>query len=112
MFSTNATIYIYTTNIEYRNIFDKSFVIKPIKDIAKADIAFVTTENELKNVLKTNPNIAIFTTNRHFLYNCQAVIGAFYWTKGRKQLIFIKNRLDKYHLKLPQEYEKYMVDEL
>jgi len=112
MFHGDSAIYVYTPNNEYKNLFDNSSYIKPIKDLFKADIAFVTTKDELSNVLKKNPKIAVFTTNRHLLYDYQAVVGAFYWTKGRKQLIFIKDRLDKHHLKLPKEYEKYMVDEL
>jgi hypothetical protein len=38
-------------------------------------------------------------------------ISALYWKKDRPQLIFIKNRLDKYKIQLPSEYKGYLVDE-
>ena len=54
----------------------------------------------------------IFVTNYHFLKISDEIVGAFYWRKGRSQLLFIKKRLQQHDITLPKEYQSFMIDEL
>ena len=54
----------------------------------------------------------IFTTDIDLFYEDERVIGAFFWQKGRPNLIFLRDRLEKYKLPLSGELEAYIEDEL
>ncbi len=41
--------------------------------------------------------------------NCQNCIGAFYWRKGRPQIILIKENLDLFNIKVNKELQNYVV---
>lgn len=54
----------------------------------------------------------LFTSSYKVLKEDQNAIGAFYWKKGRPNIIFVKSRLEYFELKLPTELKKYEVTEL
>lgn len=54
----------------------------------------------------------IFTTDIDLFYNDERVIGAFYWQKGRPNLIFLRERLEAYELPISSELQDYIEDEL
>ncbi|MEO1953887.1 MAG: hypothetical protein ABGW74_04210 [Campylobacterales bacterium] len=101
---------IYVVNKEYRSILKISKDIIVVSSPQKASIALVTNEDELINVKKSNPNLIIFATKESLLFKDSSVVGAFYWKKGRSQLIFIKDRLAKYHIKLPKNYNNFIIE--
>ena len=101
---------IYITNREYRDILRYSNKIKISDNPNKAILAIVTTKDEIDKIKHINPNIIIFATKEKLLFDNQSVIGAFYWKKGRSQLIFIKDRLDRYHIQLPDEYNQFIIE--
>lgn len=103
-------IYVYVPNKEYHQILKLSKVISIVDDINKASIAVVTDKLDLKHIKKNNPNMMLFVTKEKLLFEDKTIIGAFYWKKGRSQLIFIKDRLDKYHIKLPTEYNQFIIE--
>lgn len=117
--SSKTPIHVYTTDKEYRDVFLHSKQIVLTDTLEESDIALVTEERTLKNILyvkSTNGELdkkpVIFVTNYHLLKTSNEVVGAFYWRKGRSQLLFIKNRLKSYNIILPTEYQSFMVDEL
>ena len=117
--SSKTPINVYTTDKEYRDVFHHSKKIVLSHTLEESDIALVTEERTLKNILyvkSTNRDLdkkpIIFVTNYHFLKLSKEIVGAFYWRKGRSQLLFIKNRLKQYNISLPKEYQSFMIDEL
>ena len=117
--SPKVSIAVYTKDQEFRDVFSHSKRIFLSDKFEEADIALVTEESTLNNVLysvKVNTNDSkkpiIFVTNYHFLKMSDDIVGAFYWRKGRSQLLFIKKRLRQYDITLPKEYQRFMVDEL
>ncbi|TET87759.1 MAG: hypothetical protein E3J96_04780 [Sulfurovum sp.] len=85
----------------------------------ESDIVLITDGSTLHSVLRrnrvennTNKKPILFVTDYRFLERSTDIVGAFYWRKGRSQLLFIKNRLDKYGIVLPSEYKDFLVDEL
>jgi len=117
--SSQTPINVYTNDKEYRDVFLHSKKIVLSNTLEASDIALVTDERTLKNILYTknsNRNFdkkpIIFVTNYHFLKISKEIVGAFYWRKGRSQLLFIKNRLKQHNITLPKEYQNFMINEL
>ena len=117
--SPKASINVYTNDKEYRDVFSHSKRIFLSDKFEEADIVLVTEESTLSNILyRTKVNTydskkpIIFVTNYHFLKMSDDIVGAFYWRKGRSQLLFIKKRLNQHDITLPQEYQSFMIDEL
>lgn len=114
-----STISVYTNDKEYKEVFRHSKKIFLSDNPANTDIILITNESTLNDVLVTmNRNMdiskkpVIFVTNYNFLKISDKAVGAFYWRKGRSQLLFIKNRLEQYDISLPVEYQRFMIDEL
>jgi len=112
--SPNKTIHsIYSRDSEYLNVFKYSSKIYIVNNIKNADIILITNNSNINYILKSkNKKSILFTTNYHILKNIEQIVGAFYWRKGRSQLLFIKKRLENCNIRLPSKYQDYMVDEL
>lgn len=77
---------------------------------SEKEAEFYLIEKKLPKTIKKN--VLIFTTNIDLFYDNDQVIGAFYWQKGRPNLIFLRERLKKYNIKLSSEFENYIEDSL
>lgn len=117
--SPKAIVSVYVDDDEYRKVFSFSKRIQLINEPENADIVLITNESTLYSILE-NPILQnsiykkpiLFATDYRFLKRSDDIIGAFYWRKGRSQLLFIKDRLDRHHILLPREYKDFLVDEL
>ena len=111
-------ISVYTTDPEYRKVFTTSKRIFLAKEPEGSDIILITNRSTLTSILKRTKadksaeNPILFVTDYRFLKYSEDIIGAFYWRKGRSQLLFIKKRLDKQNIQLPKAYQDFMIDEL
>ena len=76
-------------------------LIKVCKD---ADVVLLST---IKNIPKDCDGKILFGTKYSHLKN-KNVVGAFFWQKGRPNILFYKNRLKKYNIKLPAKFDKYI----
>lgn len=54
----------------------------------------------------------LFATDYALLNKDERFIGAFFWQKGRPNLLFLRDRLNKADLSLGREFDKYIEDEL
>ena len=61
----------------------------------------------LNNLHDNCVNRPIFATSYKTFKNNNNSFGAFYWRKGRPQIKFKSKTLDKYHLELPENLQKY-----
>lgn len=57
-------------------------------------------------------NAIVFTTEYKLLKKEERIIGAFFWQKGRPNLLFLRNRLQEKKLTLGKEFNKYIEDAL
>ena len=117
--SLDKPVTIYVNDKEYRYVFKYSKKISLTTRPEDSDIVLVTDQSTLKSVIeKLNTNQRrnkmpiIFVTKYQLLKLSEDIVGAFYWRKGRSQLLFIKKRLDRYNIKLPREYQNFMIDTL
>ena len=116
--SSKKTIHLYTTDQEYRKVFSTSKRIFLVKEPEESDIILITNKSTLITILKRD-NVKIspkkpilFVTDYRFLKDSKKIVGAFYWRKGRSQLLFIKKRLEEHGIVLPYAYQDFMIDEL
>lgn len=114
-----SPVFLYVEDLEYKSIFTEADKISLVNSMKKSDIILVTSKEMLKEVLyqkdlyfKHTRKPFLFATDYHILKACSDVIGAFYWKKGRAQLLFVKNRLKEHNIELSQEYKKFIIDEL
>lgn len=117
--SSKQTIKVYTKDKEYRDVFRHSKRIFLSNKLEESDIVLITENRTLNNVLyrmDANKGLykkpIIFVTNYKFLKVSDEIVGAFYWRKGRSQLLFIKKRLKQNNITLPKQYQNFMIDEL
>lgn len=105
---------VYTEDSEIRNVFVLSKRITLTNKLENADIILITNEEVLEKVLHRGiGNKAIlFGTQYRLLKSSQKIVGAFYWKKGRSQILFIKERLNAHHIHLPPKYKEYIVENL
>ena len=97
-------VYIYTHNKALEKYPATLVLVKHCKD---ADIVILST---LKNMPEACKGKILFGTRYAHLRNPQ-VIGAFFWQKGRPNILFYRDRLEKNHIKLDASFEKYIEDE-
>jgi len=112
-------IHVYTDDKEYRKVFATSKRMILSGKPEKSDIILITDRSTLFQIMRErqwavdkDERPILFVTDYRLLKFSFDIVGAFYWKKGRSQLLFIKNRLDAYNITLPKEYEDFMVDEL
>ena len=111
--------HVYATDSEYKKVFatSKRMVLSKIPE--KADIILITNKAALFKIMreqqwavKQDKKPILFVTDYRLLKHSFDIVGAFYWRKGRSQLLFIKNRLKVHNITLTKEYEDFLVDAL
>ena len=112
-------INVYTDDKEYRKVFATSKRMVSSGDPEKSDIILITNREALFQIMRErqwtvakDEKPILFVTDYRLLKNSFDIVGAFYWRKGRSQLLFIKNRLNAYNITLPDEYKDFQVDTL
>ncbi len=80
--------------------------IKIVKDCKEADLVILSTINEIPKECLVK---LLFGTRYSHLKN-QNVIGAFFWQKGRPNILFYQKRLNRNFIKLDSSFDKYIED--
>ena len=73
---------------------------------SEADIVIISNITNIPNECKEK---IMFGTRYYHLKN-KDVVGAFFWQKGRPNILFYKERLDKHKIRLSAEFDKYIAD--
>ncbi|HFQ62322.1 MAG TPA: hypothetical protein ENK39_08535 [Epsilonproteobacteria bacterium] len=112
-------VFVYVEDPEYREVFLQADKILLAKRMKGADVLLLTSKAMLEKVLHQKElhlqevkKPLLFATDYHILKASKEVIGAFYWKKGRAQLLFVKSRLKAHGIVLSSEYQKFIIDEL
>ena len=81
--------------------------VKVVKKSDKADIAIIT-----KKMPPKCRCIPFVTSYRLLKEYKDKAVGGFFWQKGRPNILFLKNNLQKAGLKLPQSMQQFVEDDL
>jgi hypothetical protein len=103
----SGSVDVYTDDEEYKTVVFQAPNLRLSETSQEASIILQT-----KKGTRYHHDKIIFTTNYRILRQNSDIIGAFYWSKGRPQIIFIRPRLEKKKITLPDNFKKYIVDTL
>ena len=78
-----------------------------VKNCENANIIIVT---HIKNIDSECKDKILFGTKYQTLDN-KSVVGAFFWQKGRPNILFYQTRLTKYGIQLSKHFTKYIDNE-
>lgn len=100
---TNSKVYLHT-NIKSLEEYQGSIV--EVYDCEEADVVILST---LKNIPDKCNGKVLFGTRYYHLKN-KKVIGAFFWQKGRPNILFYQKRLYEHSIYLSTEFNQYIED--
>jgi len=101
---TKTKIYIYT-HIEAIEEYSEKFNL--VNSCEDSDIVILSS---VKNIPSRCSSKLLFGTRYKHLKN-KKVIGAFFWQKGRPNVLFYRDRLEKNNIKLDSSFDKYIENE-
>ncbi|WP_457745752.1 hypothetical protein [Sulfurimonas sp.] len=94
-------VYIHTKVASLQNHPKK---LQLLTSCNEADIVIVSN---LKDIPQECAGKILFGTRYKHLKNSR-VVGAFFWQKGRPNILFYKSRLQHYGIKLSEKFQKYI----
>lgn len=77
---------------------------------APQDADFLLLESEVPTELKGDA--VLFSTSLDLFTHDDRIVGAFFWQKGRPNLIFLRSRLEQHNLTLSSDFDTFIEDEL
>jgi len=101
---TKPKIYIYT-HIEAIEEYSEKFNL--VNSCEDSDIVILSS---VKKIPSRCSSKLLFGTRYKHLKN-KKVIGAFFWQKGRPNILFYRDRLEKNNIKLDSSFDKYIENE-
>jgi len=100
-----VSLYIPEISETEKNIYSGFFTI--VNSCTEADFIFIKNEKTSNQLCNGNKKI-FFTNNYDLLLKNEQFIGAFFWSKSRPNIVFVKNRLTKRNIILPEIYDKFI----
>ena len=97
----NTNIYLHT---DVKSLKTYPGGLKIVESCSKAEVVILSTT---KNIPNECNNKILFGTRYSHLKN-KNVIGAFFWQKGRPNILFYKKHLKKNSIKLDSSFDKYI----
>ena len=94
-------VYIYKKNEALEKYPGALEIVSKCRD---ADVVVLSTLKDLPEACKEK----IFFGTRYKHLRDRRVIGSFFWQKGRPNILFYKDRLDKKDIKLDKTFDKYI----
>ena len=106
-FTSKPSIFIPNITQVEKNIYSALFNISD--SCSDANFIFIKSDklDEFKECEKLKDKI-FFTNNYDLLLKNSHFIGAFFWSKSRPNIVFVKHRLISNNIKLPESYDKFV----
>lgn len=96
------------SNVE-KEVYSKFFNLSD--SCENANFIYIKKSIDTNSLCKSTQNEKIFFTNNYEkLLNDNRYLGAFFWNKSRPNITFIKTRLEKQKVELPNDYDKFVED--
>jgi hypothetical protein len=104
----NIKLYIPEISPMEKDVYSKFFTLTD--SCADANFIFIKRNVDVDSLCKNESNKLFFTNNYEKLLEDNRYLGAFFWNKSRPNITFIKSRLEKQKIKLPNDYDKFVED--
>lgn len=104
----NQKVTVWGETAYHKNIIQKSTQILPADHSTNATVLIVSKKIP-ENIAS---NAVIISTEYSLLAKDPRIVGAFFWQKGRPNILFIRERMQNANIVLGHEFDKYIEDEL
>lgn len=92
----------------HKNMIEHSTKMLPADNFTDARLLIVSK----KIPEDLSSDAVIITTEYSLLAKDPRILGAFFWQKGRPNLLFLRERMQKSNVRLDREFDKYIEDDL
>ena len=82
---------------------------KKVSSCKDASVLVITSEKEIPRQCTNKPMLVL---EYDLLEKHSNAVSAFFWQKGRPNIVFIKKRLQRFSISLPPTYEKYVEEQI
>ena len=108
IFPNRQTVYVWSDD-KTTSFLDDISGVKMLDNVDNADILILS--NFSKNAFLAGK--IVFVRKYYLLKKYKDfAVGGFYWQKGRPNILFLKQNLEKFDIKLPNGLESFVEDEL
>ena len=101
-------LYIPEISNTEKEVYSKFFTL--VDSCENANFVFIKKSIDTNSLCKNNTDKIFFTNNYEKLLKDKRYLGAFFWNKSRPNITFIKARLEKQKIELPEDYDKFVED--
>jgi len=107
LYPDKQNIKVWSDDIQMQSLLSAIPRVQSVSKLSDANLLIITNRKDIQSdKLK-------FTTSYPLLLHYEdSAIGGFYWQKGRPNILFLKNNLQKYHITLPKSMHEYIEDTL
>jgi len=105
----NQTITVYARTPYERKIINHSDKMRLAQQCEKADFLLLKSDQDIPSACQES--MIFFTQYKAFKRHPNGV-GAFFWQKGRVNILFLQKRLTKFNITLPPEWQSYTEEKL
>lgn len=99
---------IYVDDPSFLDIFKNSGYIKRVSNCFQADVVITKNSQNIKKQCKKKQINIISTTYKDYKQNSDIDFGAFFWQKGRPNMLINSKIIQKRSISLPRSYFKYL----
>jgi len=102
-------VFIYTDDPEFKDIFEDKENIIETDSCSDADLILSKRLEEYRSVCPPDRLRLYFATDYlDYVKNVDVAVGAFFWQKGRPNLILNAKKLEELDIELPSEFDNYI----
>jgi len=105
LFPYKRVVNVYSYGLEDTSLFQNNSDVKLVSSIDKADILFIAKGDFDQKKISKKPMIVL---SYSLLKKYPSALGAYYFQKSRPNIVMLEPRLKKMHIKLPNEFERYI----
>ena len=105
--SDDIKLFIPEISDSEKKIYSKIFTL--MDTCSNANFVFVKRPIDISTSCSLDKKV-FFTNNYRKLLDEDIYIGAFFWSKSRPNITFIKDRLTEQNIHLPNDYKKFIED--
>ncbi len=104
-----SVVFIYTDDPAYEKLFEEEENLIETKSCSDADMILSNRLEKYRTSCPPNSQRLYFATSySDYIKNRDAAVGAFFWQKGRPNLILNAKKLKELKIKLPSEFDNYI----
>ncbi len=104
-FGNRTNLFIPNVTDNEKKIYSEYFNLT--NECSEANFVFIKNDKNTSSCQKSSGKI-FFTNNYDLLLKDEQFIGAFFWSKSRPNIVFVKNRSIKNNIQLPESYDKFI----